>query len=499
MSQRALLRALPVAGALLLCGLVFADGPKAPPKADKADEPVKITTPQQVRLYFANNRAFVGTLLEVTNTDVAFQLNIATAKMVRYKVEEIKAIEAGKDDDIYYFDPKKKQWDSVRTAAARKEKEDKLSPFEKKGPGAKKLPDQKDLIYRVAEGVGPTQDKAVQAAEADAVRQAILGVLDSFTLVEKQKELDEKVFPDCGELARGRSRVLKRNTEETRVTVRVGVSVSRKEIVQRLDKAGIKVSDKLRGLAAKLPSKGEIRRHAAEYLQAALADYLRAFTVEAIPGDVSESRLTVHIRITADLEAYDLAMNNLVNVLEAVKRDKNGKAEVQQSLVRTGPTSPRYRTDKPLHRATSLTFESADEWGMWVLSDSKDDWGSVTWQQYIINVDQDSCLAPLLGRLGVEVYVVGVDGSMLASDVVTHEPPPGAPETFWKWGVVEVKNATDNRRHIIISPVGLQLQALRAQHVVDCKVFEEYSSHFIVGPVPETAIRGLQTRLVLIK
>jgi hypothetical protein len=307
------------------------------------------------------------------------------------------------------------------------------------------------------------------------------------------------VFPNCGELAKGRSRVLKRTTEETRVSVQLGVAVSRKAIVERLDKAGIKVSDRPRGIAATVPGKADIRSHAAEYLQASLTDYLRALTIEAIPGEISESRLTVHVRIAVDLEAYDFAMNNLLAVLEVLKREKNGKGEVQQALVRSGPTSPRYSTDKPLHRATNLTFESPEEWSVWVLSDSKDDWGRVTWQQFIVDTNADNTLAGLTGRLGVELYVVGVDGSVLAGDVVTHEPAPGAPDAFWKWGIVEVRTPPDNRRHVLISPAGLQLQALRTRHFVDAKVVEEYSTHLIVGPVPETAIRGLQARLVLIK
>ena len=66
-----------------------------------------------------------------------FQLNKAGAPLVNYTFEQIKMIEAGKDDDFFVYDAKKKQWDSARAEAARKEKEGKMSPFEKKGAGGK--------------------------------------------------------------------------------------------------------------------------------------------------------------------------------------------------------------------------------------------------------------------------------------------------------------------------------------------------------------------------
>jgi hypothetical protein len=467
----------------------------ADPQTVKLSDTLSITVPQPVRLYFLNNRSFVGNLVGVTKTEVAFELNRAGAPTVRYKLEEIKAIEAGTDNDLFVFDAKKKEWDSLRARKEREEQEAKKTPFDKNP----KAPAADDRICMVAEGTGATEAKAIAAAETDAATRAIWSVLDGITALDKQKEIEDKVLPGCEALAKGRSREIagQRTTGVRSVTVRIGVVFDRKQIIERLAKAGIKVSDKPRGIAAALPKTDEIRRRRADYLHAVLADCFRTLTVSVMPGGIDDGLLTVHLQMAIDDAAYEVALANLLTVLEAIKRPENGMWETNVRLSKVQGLFPQYQSETWAGQLSKLSFLSEKEWDVWVLTKHRDDWSSATWRQYILDdTDVEQSLAGLSGRLGAEVYLTGVDGSVLGSSFFSCEGAVRA--EAWKWVLGSNKSAVDNRSHVFVSPDALLLSAIVNQRTLNVKLKQVWSPTFPVRPLPPgQRIAGAQARLIL--
>src|SRR5262249_34977318 len=145
---------------------------------------------------------------------------------------------------------------------------------------------------------------------------------------------------------------------------------------------------------------------------------------------------------------------------------------------------PRYRSPAVAPRPARLKFYEPDEWDVWVMTRRDEAWSRVTWEQWVINTDVERSLADVTGRLGVEVCVLGPGGTVLATSVVPGDPPQRRPEVFWKWGPAYYKTTTPNRHHLFLSPVGIQLQALLNQGVLDCKLVEEFSRDIYVGPLP---------------
>jgi hypothetical protein len=493
MNQRTTSGALCGAVAVVLLGgsLVAGDA-----KTVKLTDTLKITIPQPARLQFPNGRVWDGTLVKITDTEIVFQLRAGGERKV--KIEEIKAIGAITDDDVFFFDSNKKGWDSVRTRLKAEEEARGKTPFDKNP----KIPATGDRICMVAEGTGTTEAKAVAEAEADAASRAVYSVLDGVTAVQKQKDIEEKVLPSCASLARGRSRVLpgQRKTEENRVTVRIGVVFDRKEIVERLAKAGITVSTKPRGVAAAMAPREEVRRKPEEFLRAALADCARTVTVDALQGEVEDSSLKVHLKVTIDQVAYDIAAANLVAVLEALKRPENGRESLQVNLTKVPGGVPRYRSEEWSGKLGRLSFQDAAEWDVWVMTQRKDDWSRENWERYIIEkANVERSLAGLLGRLGVEVYLMGVDGSVLAYSVVSCETGAAKAET-WKWALVHQKNPADNRNHLLVSPSAILLNALVNQRLLDVKVHDVFSPVLNIPPLlPGQRVGGVQARLVLME
>jgi hypothetical protein len=464
----------------------------ADPKTVKLADNVEITVPQPVNLQFPNGTVWKGTLLEITKTYIRFQLMRDGAVAVKYKIEDIKAIGAITDDDVFFFDPKKKDWDSVRTRARiDEENKKKTTPFDTKPKPAA----AGDRICMVAEGSGRDEAKAIADAETDAATRAIYSVLDGITALQKQKEIEEKVIPGCGVLAKGRSRILsgQRKTGENQVTVRIGAVLDRKEIVERLAKAGIKVPDKPRGVTS-LPEREVIRRDPAGYLHAVLADYIGTLRAEAILGEKDDDAYMTHARVEVDMPAQELALANLLTVLEAIKRPANGKWETPVGLSRVTDNVPHYRSEEWTGKLSKLAFDDAKQWDVWVLSKHRDDWASTTWQQYIIDADLERSLAGLLGRLGVEVFLLGVDGSVLGYAVLPCDEVKGE---GWKWALVHSKNPADNRNHLFVSPDTLHASNLVSARTLNIKLKQIVTKQIQVGPLPlGQRVVGAQARLL---
>jgi hypothetical protein len=460
---------------------------------DRDDEVPAITTPQKVSLVFESTR-LTGTLLEINKTDLVFQLNLATPR-VKYKLTDLKEIRAFKDNDIFYYDARTRRWDTL--SARRKGTEGRGKT------GYKDIPDPPPVLERfhaVAEGSAASEEKALVAAEQAAVRQAIFEVPDGLTLLHQRKQIEDHVFPGCEELIRARSGALSRETGDNRATVRIAVELDRKAIADRLSGAGIKLSENARGIAATLPSPEEVGRNPEPFLRAILSDFHRTLLVGGAAGEFDGRSLKVYFRISVDPVAYDLAVDNLITVLEAIKRARDSKSEVDQALSRVDGPVPRYRSDLAAPRPSRLKFQEPGEWDLWAMTRRDEGWSRVTWERWIIDADVERSLADVTGRLGVELCVLGSGGAVLATAVLPQEPPPRRPEVFWKWGPARYRSAADNRHHLFLSPVGIQLQALFNQGVLDCKLLEEFSRDVYVGPLPSgQKITGVQTRLVLMK
>jgi hypothetical protein len=478
------------------CGVVVALlAALTTPAADGAEAQPAISTPQKVSLVFQNTR-LTGTLVELSKSDLVFQLTLGGPK-VKYPLDDIREIRAFKDNDVFYFDPRTHTWDTL--SARKKAAADAL-----RGRNIyKDIPDPppvRERFYAVGEGTAATEEKAVLAAEQAAVQQAILDFPDGITLLHKRKEIEDLVLPGCEELVKARSPVLSHQTGENSATVRIAVALDRKAIAERLTRAGIKISDNARGVAASLPSQDEIRRRPEPVLRAVLSDFHRTLLVGGAPGDFDGRSLKVYCRVSADHVAYDLAVENLIHVLDAIKR-KDGKSEAEQALSPVeGSDVPRYRSPAIAPRPARLKFRDPEEWDIWVMTRRDEAWSHVTWEQWAVNADVERSLADVAGRLGVEVCVLGAGGTVLATAVVPQEPAPRRPEVFWKWGPAHYKTTTPNRHHLFLSPVGIQLQALLNQGVLDCKLVEEFSRDVYVGPLPAgQKITGVQARLVLMK
>jgi hypothetical protein len=461
---------------------------------ERSDQLPSLTMPQKVCVVF-NKTRLTGTLVDLRKTDLVFQLNLS-APRVRYTLDDVKEIRAFQDNEVYYYDAKTRKWD---TLTARKKAAEALRTRNV----YKDIPDPPPVLerfYAVADGSGPTEEKALETAEQEAVRQAILAVPDGITMLQKSKEIEESVLPGCEELIKARSRPLARETGDNHVTMRVAVALDRKALAERLSRAGIKLSENARGVASSLPAPEEIRRNPAPILRAVLTDFHRTLLIGGMPGDFDGRSLKVYLRLSVDPVAYDLAVENLLNVLEAIRRPREGKGEATQALTEVDGPVPRYRSDPTAPRAPRVKFYGAGEWDLWVMTRREEGWSRVTWEQWILDTDIEQTLADVTGRLGVEVCVFGPGGVVLATAVVPQEPPPRRPEVFWKWGPARYKTSTDNRQHLFLSPVGIQFQALQNQGVLDCKLVEEFSRDVYVGPQPAgQKITGVQTRLVLMK
>jgi hypothetical protein len=197
--------------------------------------------------------------------------------------------------------------------------------------------------------------------------------------------------------------------------------------------------------------------------------------------------------------AYELAVDNLLTVLEALKRPQY-KADSEVTLVPVVGTVPRYRSDRIGALAPKLKFNRAAEWDIWVMTKRAEGWSQVTWEQWIVDAPVERSLADITGRLGLEVCVLGPGGDVYACDIVPYDPAPGRTDIFWKWGPTRFKKGSEDRTHLCLSPVGIQFQSLLNQGMLDLKLYEEFSRDVFVGPMkPGQRITGVQVRWVLLR
>jgi hypothetical protein len=440
-----------------------------------------IKTPQRVRIYFVKGSA-LGTLVSVSDTEVEFQLARPGATPMKYKVENIKAIQAA--DGVYVFNADKGIFENQKGAKA--------GPgATAKGPAEGSRAVAAGLQFVVADGTGDKKD----AATADAARAALLKVVrtlvDAITLAKEEKTIADQVLTSADQLVKSR-RVLSTRNEQDKVRVRLAAGVDRRAVAQRLEKAGLKVKDSRKGT---VPSADDIRAHPAEIINEVLVDLPLTMAGEAKVVDVAgPSAVKVDTRLWTDWDKYRLLAGRLKQVLDVLKVDHH------TMVVETAEVGPERGRRRSPGGFMPWNFAN-DGWVLWFVADSGLLITKMTWEQYLLGVDYKDCMVNLTGRQYLLITVLGPTGAPAGSELFAIEPERGPAylETVWhKWFWTDLLYGKPERNNFFLTPVGMSLAMAKNNQQLDCILERRQSFIVNVAGIDPRQIIGAVVSLVVL-
>jgi hypothetical protein len=267
-------------------------------KAAEEESPFK--PPQPAVLQFRSGRVFTGTLVKVDAKGVTFKLNRAGVAAAVYKLDVVFGIRTA--DGTFLYNPKTKKWESLKAkkAPAKKGPEDpgeeetprkrRTKPGEEDESRAedadppRKSPRDKDpdaLEEVVVEAVGLDYDKALNDALRAAVRKVAGTLVVSKTTVKEDELIEDKVLTSSDGVVKTYDELGQKKIDGL-VRLKIRAKVERRQVADRLIKAGIKVKAvDGAGLAAAAKTRLEARRRASEMLQDALAGLPKVLVADA--------------------------------------------------------------------------------------------------------------------------------------------------------------------------------------------------------------------------
>jgi hypothetical protein len=429
------------------------------------DEGAVIKTPQKVRLQFTNNSALTGTLLSVTDKEVEFQPARPGSRAVKYKVTQIKSIRTA--DELYVYNADKGAFESQNT------KPGKDTPGDARKDKAGSGPVAAGLQFVVADGTGERAEAAKADAQRAAVYKVVRYLVDSVTLAKEEKTIADQVLSEAGKLVKG-ARVLSTGKDGNKVRVRLYTGVDRRAVAARLEKAGLKVRTGQRGV----PTAEDIRAHGPETVSDFLSEVPWSFVGEAQVVGSGGAAVKVDVRLRIDWKVFSMIVANLNQVLEVLKLDKNTLV-VETEL----QGEPGRRRSAGIFRTRKFDKQG---WVLWTVTDTDPLAKRMVWQQYLLDIDYNLSVAPLMGRQYLLITALGANGQVVGSELVSLEPPhEAALASVWhKWGWADLLYDTPERQSFYVTAMGISLKAAKDLQILDVIPERKLSALVnVAGPV----------------
>lgn len=345
----------------------------------------------------------------------------------------------------------------------------------------------------VADGVGKDEKEARKAAFRSAVSQVVGTLVDAETLVKNDEVISDRILEYSGGFIKTFEVQKTEKTADGLIRVRLKATVERIQIVTKLTDAKIAVKE-VRGedlLAEKL-TKEEAKKNATELLAKLFADLPKMVRAEVVgkpklspDGD----SVVVEVGVGIDQKAYGEFVKKAVPLLDKV-------ATAKDSILLTGEASTAVRNAMEF-RAAPAVFSAMIErgpekglvdpkggapfafppgridatgrkgFGVALVSSTDSRFEKVRWNLYWVDADVEKCVAPIRGRLLLNLVLAdGDDKAITEEEVDLNDLLIGTCGVNWFLyqpfkGDFRVPEAAQDLRSLLVSPFTLQMEAVR--------------------------------------
>jgi hypothetical protein len=426
-----------------------------------ADEGAAIKVPVKAKVQFANGRTFTGTLLAVSDKDIEFQFARAGSRPVKYKLADVKAIQTA--DAVYVWNADKGRFETAKDKAPA----DKPAAVPKRA--ARRVPVNPDWRIVMAHGTGKTPAAAVAGARREAVRQVVVALVGGRVAYARQeKAIADKVLDGADGLIKAQGQ-LETSPADDGVQVRLVAVVDRKAVVKRLEGAGLKVNEGPRGTGTELPAEDEIKAHGAEVLADVLAELPLTLVADAQPAGEEEGNvLSVEIRLSADVEAYQHVVGRLLKVLDVIRR---GKEQITVEARPVPGSAGHYRSAAGALKARPPEASQRATWQLFVMTATDGSAAKTQWEADLLGVNCQRSVMPLQGRLYAVLTALGPDGEVAGAILVPLAPENKRvfTEQSYRWLGVHVPPVR-RIEQFFVSPLGVSPIQIQVNQALDYQV-----------------------------
>lgn len=417
-----------------------------------AEDEDKIKTPQPAALQFTNGRILRGSVVEVNDKEVRFQLNREGTVPAKYKLDAIRGIQTA--DGIWLYNKDKGRFEKMKMQAA------KTPPAEKAEERPRTAAAAEAQQSVVAEGVGGNADEALKDAFREAIRQVVGTLVDSETRVKDDKIISDKVLTYNDGVIKRFDKISEKE-ERGLVRVRIRATVERRNLVARLREFKITVKAvEGKDVAAEVMTRGEARANATELLQKELKELPKVLVAEARKIDAKDydedtKSLRVDVSLKGDADKYKAFLTRLLPLLDKINLDKGFHLVVSERKKSSKQAEDRFYNDSIKGFADHRLAADQKGWYLWVLSNIDAQAIRTRWEVYLIDSDLRKSLSGLNAGISILVSLQDADGQAIVEDEIALTDP----DIEHRWLACQNLYPRDRDPNICLAPMALYVQS----------------------------------------